>query len=46
LRFDFNHEGKVERDILDQVEVYVNEAITSGAQVILTEMGKQQAMDD
>ncbi|QFR38696.1 alanine--tRNA ligase [Candidatus Gracilibacteria bacterium 28_42_T64] len=46
LRFDFNHDGKVERDILDKVEEFVNEAIQSGTKVTLTEMDKQKAMDE
>ncbi len=45
LRFDFNHEEKVEREDLDKVEAYVNEAIASGLQVTVTNMDKQEAMD-
>ncbi len=45
LRFDFNHEAKVEREDLDKVEAYVNEAIESGLKVDITEMWKQEAMD-
>lgn len=45
LRFDFNHDEKVTRDLLDKVEEYVNEAIAAGTQVVITEMWKQEAMD-
>ncbi|MDC0506217.1 alanine--tRNA ligase-related protein, partial [Candidatus Gracilibacteria bacterium] len=45
LRFDFNHEAKVEREDLDKVEAFVNEAIESGLKVDVTNMDKQEAMD-
>ena len=45
LRFDFNHEAKVERDDLDKIEAFVNEAIDSGLKVDVTNMAKQEAMD-
>lgn len=45
LRFDFNHEWKVEREQLDEVETFVNNAIQSGFEVVSWEMGKQEAMD-
>ena len=46
LRFDFNADGKVQRDILDKVEKFVNEAITDETSVVMSEMPKQQAMDE
>jgi len=42
-RFDFTYPEKVSREILDQVEVYVNEAIASGAQVHMEKMDKSLA---
>ena len=45
LRFDFNYPEKVERDILDKVEDYVNEAIEKNCHVELSNMDKQEAMD-
>lgn len=45
LRFDFNNDEKVERDVLDQVEAYVNEAIQSNLTVTVDNMDKQAAMD-
>jgi alanyl-tRNA synthetase len=38
LRFDFSHDQKVERDILDKVEEFVNEAINSNLNVTIQEM--------
>jgi alanyl-tRNA synthetase len=46
LRFDFNADGKVQRELLDKVEEYVNEAIADETQVTVTSMPKQQAMDE
>ena len=46
LRFDFNADGKVQRDILDKVEEFVNEAISDESTVIMSEMSKQQAIDE
>ena len=43
LRFDFNYPEKVEREILDKVENYVNEAIENWCEVILVEMDKEAA---
>ncbi len=43
LRFDFNNEDKVEKDVLDKVEAYVNEAIQSWLTVTVTNMPKQEA---
>lgn len=45
LRFDFNNDVKVERDVLDQIEVYVNEAIASWLTVTMDNMDKQAAQD-
>ncbi len=45
-RFDFTHPEKVEREILDRVEQYVNDAIAASAKMTITEMPKQQAMDE
>lgn len=42
-RFDFTHQGKVERDILDKVEGYVNEAISKKCDVITEVMEKEEA---
>ena len=46
LRFDFNADGKVQRDILDKVEEFVNEAITDETSIVMTEIPKQQAIDE
>ncbi len=46
LRFDFNNDVKVERDVLDQIEAYVNEAIDSGLTVTVDNMDKQVAQDN
>lgn len=43
LRFDFTYPEKVERDILDRVESFVNGAITQDATVRMEEMGKGEA---
>jgi alanyl-tRNA synthetase len=42
-RFDFTHGEKVSREILDQVEAYVNEAIEKGATVTIEQMPKDAA---
>jgi alanyl-tRNA synthetase len=42
-RFDFTHPEKVPREVLDQVEAYVNEAIGKGATVTTTVMKKEDA---
>jgi len=36
----------VQRDVLDKVEEFVNEAITDETKIILSEMPKNQAMDE
>jgi len=45
-RFDFTCDHKVERDVLDQVENYVNEAIQAGCPVMVEEMSKDDALKD
>lgn len=45
LRFDFSHDEKVTREQLDEVEAFVNHAISSGVQVSTEEMPKQEALD-
>lgn len=42
-RFDFTYPQKVERDILDKVEAYVNEAIKKDSKVIIEQMKKDEA---
>lgn len=42
-RFDFTHPEKVPREVLDQVEAYVNEAIQAKADVVITVMPKDEA---
>ncbi len=46
LRFDFNYPEKVTREKLEQIEAIVNEAITSWLCVNMTEMDKQEAIDE
>jgi len=46
LRFDFNADGKVQRELLDKVEEFVNEAIADETQVTVTNMPKTQAMEE
>lgn len=46
LRFDFTHPEKVERDVLDRVEQYVNDAIAAGARVSIETMKKEDAESD
>ena len=45
LRFDFNFDRKVERDELDKIENFVNEAIDSWLDVSVENMDKQIAKD-
>lgn len=42
-RFDFNNDTKIERDILDKVEGYVNDAIKAEAEMVTEEMPKNEA---
>jgi alanyl-tRNA synthetase len=44
-RFDFTHPEKVSREVLDQVEAYVNEAIQKGCIVTTRVMGKEEAKE-
>ena len=46
LRFDFTHTEKVERDMLDQIEVWVNEQIANGGEVTIETMAKAEAEND
>lgn len=43
LRFDFNYPQKVERDVLDKVEAYVNDAIEKHCVVAKEQMKKDEA---
>lgn len=43
LRFDFTHPEKVEKEILEKVEAYVNEAIAKEAKVEMILMPKEDA---
>ncbi len=44
-RFDFTHESKVDREVLDKVEEYVNKSIQAGAKVEIEEMDKEEARE-
>ncbi len=46
LRFDFTHSEKVERDILDKVEAFVNAAIKTGGVVSIEMLPKTAAQAD
>lgn len=46
LRFDFTHPAKVEREVLDRVEQFVNDAIAAGATVSMETMPKTAAESD
>lgn len=46
LRFDFTHPEKVERDVLDRVEKFVNEVIAARASVTIETMNKEVARQD
>jgi alanyl-tRNA synthetase len=45
-RYDFTHPEKVERDVLDRVEAYVNNAITQGGEVTIEMLPKYVAQAD
>lgn len=45
LRFDFSHEEKMTPEQLQEVEDFVNHAISTGFEVTIEEMPKQEAMD-
>lgn len=46
LRFDFTHGEKVDRETLDRVEIYVNDAIEKGATVSIETLKKEDAESD
>jgi len=46
MRFDFTHTEKVEREMLDQIEQWVNSAITAGGGVTTDMMSKAAAQAD
>jgi len=46
MRFDFTHGEKVERDMLDQIETWVNQAIKTGGEVTMDMMSKAAAQAD
>jgi len=46
LRFDFTHGEKVERDTLDKIEEWVNNALKVGGEVTTTTMAKTAAEND
>jgi alanyl-tRNA synthetase len=45
IRFDFTYPEKVDREILDKVEQYVNEALQSHSNVVCTQMPKEEARE-
>lgn len=45
LRFDFSHDEKVDKETLQKIEDFVNEAINSNLEVSVEEMSKQDAKD-
>ncbi len=46
LRFDFTHPDKVDREVLDRVEAYVNSAIKAGGNVMIEMLPKSTAEKD
>jgi alanyl-tRNA synthetase len=44
-RFDFTHPEKVDRETLDKVEAYVNEALSKGCFVSIEKMPKEKAKE-
>jgi alanyl-tRNA synthetase len=46
LRFDFTHTDKVEREVLDKVETFVNNAIKTGGDVTIEMLPKSTAEKD
>lgn len=46
LRFDFTHGEKVERDVLDKIEAWVNEQIQHGGEVTMETVPKSEAEKD
>jgi len=46
MRFDFTHPEKVERDILDKIEAWVNNALKTGGEVSIETVAKNIAAED
>ncbi len=46
LRYDFTHPNKVEKEILDKVEIFVNDAIKMGGEVTIKVVPKAEAQAD
>lgn len=46
LRFDFTYPEKIDREVLERIEMYVNDAIQAGARVTIETMPKEQAEKD
>jgi len=46
MRFDFTHPEKVERDMLDKVETWVNNALAAGGEVTIETVAKDIAAKD
>ena len=46
LRFDFTHGEKVEREMLDQIETWINEQIENGGEVTVETIPKSEAEKD
>lgn len=46
LRFDFTHPDKVEREVLDKVETFVNKALKTGGEVTIEMLSKDVAQKD
>lgn len=46
MRFDFTHPEKVERDLLDRIEAWVNHALTTGGTVTIETVAKSAAAED
>lgn len=44
-RFDFTHPEKVDKDVLEKIEKYVNNAISQGCYVRIEEMDKKEAKE-
>jgi len=45
MRFDFSSDKKIEKDILEKVEKYVNDVILNKAEVVVEEMDKNKAKE-
>ena len=46
MRFDFTHPEKVDSETLQKIEVWVNQALTTGGEVTVETMSKSQAEQD